>query len=117
MVCGTDQSVSGLSLRDSPQTGHADASTGNDLAPTARFMETVGMASERSELICPGLSAEATETIINSRVVSKRHLYAVKWKLFTTWCRRSRRLRPFRPARVQDLSIVLQGLSGHPFEP
>ncbi len=29
------------------------------------------------------------------------------------------RLRPFRPARVAswDLSIVLQGLSGHPFEP
>ncbi len=47
VVCGTDhQSVSGLSVGDSPQTGHAVASTGNDLAPTARFMEAVGMASE-----------------------------------------------------------------------
>ncbi len=180
MVCGTDRSVSGLSVGDSPQTGHAVASTGNDLAPTARFMETVGVASERNELICPGLSAEATETIINSRAVSTRHLYAFKWKLFTTWCRSrdmdpaycpiasvleflqsrfsegvmsailkvyvaaisanhayidgvsvglhplvsrfmqgSRRLRPFHPARVPtwDLSVVLQGLSGHPFEP
>ncbi len=55
VACGTDQSVRGLSMEDSPQTGHAVASTGNDLAPTDRFMETVGMASERSELICPGL--------------------------------------------------------------
>ncbi len=180
VVCGTDRSVSGLSVGDSPQTGHAVASTGNDLAPTARLMEIVGVASERNELICPGLSAEATETIINSGVVSTRRLYAFKWKLFTTWCRSrdmdpaycpiaseleflqshfsegvtpatlkvyvaaisanhayidgisvgshplvsrfmqgSRRLRPFRPAQVPswDLSIVLQGLSGHPFEP
>ncbi len=31
----------------------------------------------------------------------------------------SRRLRPFRPTQVPswDLSIVLEGLSGHPFEP
>ncbi len=178
VVCGTDQSVSGLSVGDSPQTGHAVASTENYLAP--RFMETVGVASERRELICPGLSAEATETIINSKAVSTRRLYALKWKLFTTWCRRremdqaycpvasvleflqsrfsegvtpatlkvymaaisanhayidgisvgrhplvsrfmhgSWRLRPFHPARVPswDLSIVLQGLSGHPFEP
>ncbi len=180
MVCGTDQSVSALSMVDSPQTGHAVASTWNDLAPTARFMEAVGMASERSELICPGLSAEAAETIINSTVVSTTHLYAFKWKLFTTWCRRrdmdpaychiasvleflqgrfsegitsatpkvyvaaisanhayidgisvgrhplvsrfmkgSRRLWPFHPTQVPsgDLSIVLQGLSGHPFKP
>ncbi len=88
VVCGTDQSVSGLSVGDPPQTGHAVASTGNDLAPTARFMEIMGMASERSELICPGLSAEVTETIINSRAVSTRSLSAFKWKLFTTWCRR-----------------------------
>ncbi len=140
----------------------------------------LGVVSEWRELICPGLSAEATETIINSRAVSMRRLYAFKWKLFTTWCRchdmdpvycpvasvleflqsrfservtsanlkvyavaisanhtyidgvsvshhplvsrfmqGSRWLRPFHPARVPswDLSIVLQGLSGHPFEP
>ncbi len=86
--CGTDQSVSGFSVGDSPQTGHTVASMGNNLAPMARFMETVGVASERSELICPGLSAEATEAIINSRAVSTRRLYAFKWKLFTTWYRR-----------------------------
>ncbi len=43
VVCGTDQSVSGISMRDTPQTGHAVASTGNDLATTDRFMETLGM--------------------------------------------------------------------------
>ncbi len=77
VVCGTDQSLSGLSMGDSPQTRNAVAST-------ARFMEAVDMASERSELICPGLSAEAGETIINSRAVSTRRLYAFKWKLFAT---------------------------------
>ncbi len=78
VVCGTDQSFSGLSMGDSPQTRHAFARTGNDLASTARFMEAVGMTSERSQLICPGLSAEPAKTIINSRAVSTRHLYAFK---------------------------------------
>ncbi len=77
-----------LSVGDSPQTAYAVASTGNDLATTDRFMETVGMASEQSELICPSLSAEATEAIINCRAVSTRRLCAFKLKLFTTWCRR-----------------------------
>ncbi len=31
VVCGTDQSVSALSMVDSPQTGHAVSSTWNDL--------------------------------------------------------------------------------------
>ena len=180
VVCGTGQSNSGLSMGDSPQTGLTIASTRDDLAPKARSVETVGVASERSELICPGLSAETSETIMNSRAASTRRLYAFKWKLFTTWCgfrsidpvycpvasvleflqdrfsdgvtpatlkvyvaaisanhvymdgasvgrhplvsrflQGARRLRPFRPVRVPswDLSIVLQGLSGHPFEP
>ncbi len=55
--------------------------------PLARFLEIMGVASERNELICPGLSVEATETIINSRAVFTRRLYAFKWQRFTTWCR------------------------------
>ncbi len=100
--CGTDQSVGGFSVGDSPQTGHTVASMGNNLAPMARFMETVGVASERSELICPGLSAEATEAIINSRAVSTRRLYAFKWKLFTTWYRR----RDMDPAYYPVASVL-----------
>ncbi len=65
-------------------------------------METVGVASERSELICPGLSAEATEAIINSRAVSTRRLYAFKWKLFTTWYRR----RDMDPAYYPVASVL-----------
>ena len=49
-------------------------------------METVGVATERSALVCPGLSAETTETILSSRAASTRRLYAFKWRLFTAWC-------------------------------
>lgn len=33
-----------------------------------------------------GLSTEVVETILQSRAPSTRKLYALKWKLFTSWC-------------------------------
>ncbi len=37
--------------------------------------------------IASGLSTEVVETILQSRAPSMRKLYALKWKLFTSWCR------------------------------
>ncbi len=45
-------------------------------------METVGLA----HLIDSGLSTEVVETILHSRAPSMRKLYALKWKVFTSWC-------------------------------
>ncbi|KAI2660324.1 hypothetical protein H4Q32_007859 [Labeo rohita] len=179
------QSASRPSLGGSSQTRSADSSPWHDLASSTGIMEVVGVAPERSALMRSCLSAEITDTIINSRAPSTRRLYALKWRLFTSWYRRHnldpvhcpigsvleilqsrfsegitpatlkvyvaaisaehaptegvsfgrddqmkhppwvsrfmqglRRLRPFRFAQVPswDLSIVLEGLAGHPFE-
>ncbi len=40
------------------------------------------MTPERNALMCSGLSAETTDTIINSRTPSTRCLYALKWKFY-----------------------------------
>ncbi|KAL0149156.1 hypothetical protein M9458_055588, partial [Cirrhinus mrigala] len=49
-------------------------------------VEAVGVASEGAQLIASGLSTEVVETILQSRAPSARKLYALKWKLFTSWC-------------------------------
>ncbi len=49
-------------------------------------MEAVGVAPEGAQLIVSGLSTEVAETILQFRAPSTRKLYALKWKLFTSWC-------------------------------
>ncbi len=41
---------------------------------------------EGAQLIASGLSTEVAETILQFRAPSTRKLYALKWKLFTSWC-------------------------------
>ncbi len=43
-------------------------------------------APEGAQLIASGLSTEVIETILQSRAPSMRRLYALKWRLFTSWC-------------------------------
>ncbi len=50
--------------------------------PCPDLLENKGVAPEQSTLMCSGLSAEITNTILNSRAPSMRRLYALKWKLF-----------------------------------
>ncbi len=49
-------------------------------------METVGLAFEGAQLINSGLSTEVVETILHSRAPSTRKLYALKRKVFASWC-------------------------------
>ncbi len=59
---------------------------GLDISPQTRTVETVGLASEGAQLIDSGLSTEVVETILHSRAPSTRKLYALKWRVFTSWC-------------------------------
>ncbi len=68
------------------QEGPSVPSGGLDISPPSRTMETVGLASEGAQLIDSGLSAEVFETILHSRAPSTRKRYALKWKVFTSWC-------------------------------
>ncbi len=52
----------------------------------SKTVETADLASEGAQLIDSGLSTEVVETILHSRAPSMRKHYALKWRIFTSWC-------------------------------
>ncbi|KAI2646337.1 hypothetical protein H4Q32_026326 [Labeo rohita] len=86
MVLGPDFPPRRLSMGDSRQEGSPLASGRHDPSPSPGVVEVMGVASEGAHLIASGLSTEVVETILQSRAPSTRKLYALKWKLFTSWC-------------------------------
>ncbi|KAI2646068.1 Transposon Ty3-G Gag-Pol polyprotein [Labeo rohita] len=86
MVLGPDFSSRRLSLGDSRQEKSPLTGRGLHSSPPARAVEALGVASEGAHLVASGLSTEVVETILQSRAPSTRKLYALKWKLFTSWC-------------------------------
>ncbi|CAM4558277.1 unnamed protein product [Leuciscus chuanchicus] len=77
----------------SRQEGPFVPGRGLNISPPPRTVEPVGLASEGAQLIESGLSTEVVETILQSRAPSTRKLYALKWRVFTSWCS-DRRLDP-----------------------
>ncbi len=73
MVLGSDFPPRWLSLGDSSQEGSPLTGRMHTGASPPGVMEAVGVAPEGARLIASGLST--------------RKLYALKWKLFTSWCR------------------------------
>ncbi len=71
---------------DHRQEGPSVPSRGLDISRITRTVETVGLASEGGQLIDSGLSTEVVETILHSRAPSTRKLYALKWRVFNSWC-------------------------------
>ncbi len=86
LVLGSDFSPRRLSMGDSRQEGSPLTGRGHPGAPPAGVVEAVGVAPEGAQLIASGLSTEVVETILQSRAPSTRKLYALKWRLFTSWC-------------------------------
>ncbi len=72
-----------LYMGDSRQDGSPLTGGGYEPSPPP---EAVEVASEGAQLIVSGLSTEVVETILQSRAPSMRNLYALKWKLFISWC-------------------------------
>ncbi|KAL0151218.1 hypothetical protein M9458_053409, partial [Cirrhinus mrigala] len=54
--------------------------------PARAWLEVMGVAPEGAHLVASGLSTEVVETILQYRAPSTRKLYALKWRLFTSWC-------------------------------
>ncbi|KAI2643104.1 hypothetical protein H4Q32_027660 [Labeo rohita] len=88
MVLGPDFPHRRLSLGDSRQEGSPLTGRGFLPSPPAGAVEALGVASEGAHLLASGLSTEVVETLLQSRAPSTRKLYALKWKLFTSWCGR-----------------------------
>ncbi|KAL0177445.1 hypothetical protein M9458_026339, partial [Cirrhinus mrigala] len=88
LVLGSDFPSRRLSLGDSRQEGSPLTGRGFHPSPPAGAVEALGVAPERAHLLASGLSTEVVETILQSRAPSTRKLYALKWRLFTSWCGR-----------------------------
>ncbi|KAI2659312.1 tRNA-5-methyluridine(54) 2-sulfurtransferase [Labeo rohita] len=88
MVLGPDFSPRRLSMGDSRQEGSPLTGGGYCVSPSPGAVETLGVAPEGAHLLASGLSTEVVETILQSRAPSTRKLYALKWRLFTSWCER-----------------------------
>ncbi|KAI2646176.1 Protein Daple [Labeo rohita] len=88
MVLGPGISPRWLSMGDSRQEGSPLTGGGHHPSPPSLpgVVEAVGVAPEGAQLIASGLSTKVVETILQSRAPSMRKLYALKWKLFTSWC-------------------------------
>ncbi len=85
MVLGHDFSPRRLSMGGSCQEGSPLTGGGHDPSPPPGVV-AVGVALEGAQLMTTGLSTEVVETILQSRAPSTRKLYALKWRLFTSWC-------------------------------
>ncbi|KAL0172914.1 hypothetical protein M9458_033225, partial [Cirrhinus mrigala] len=86
MVLGPGFPPRRLSMGDSRQEGPPLTSGRHHPSPSPGVVEVVGVASEGAHLVASGLSTEVVETILQSRAPYTRKLYALKWKLFTSWC-------------------------------
>ncbi len=75
-----------LSAGDSDQERPPLSGGGTILHPRLEFVEAVGMAPEGAQLLASGLSTKVVETMLQSRAPATRKQYALKWKLFTSWC-------------------------------
>ncbi len=86
VVLGADSSSVSAPLGDSDQAGPALSASGQDLTPSTRDLETVGVARPGPQGLISGLPAEVQETIASARAPSTRKLYSSKWKVFESWC-------------------------------
>ncbi len=72
-------------MGDSNQERPVVSAPGQNLAPTSRDLEVVGMADQRLP-IAFDISDGVRETINSVRALSTRRLYSFKWKVFESWC-------------------------------
>ncbi len=86
VVLGAGSSSVSAPLGDSDQAGPALSASGQELAPSTRDLETVGVAHPGPQGLISGLPAEVQETIASARAPSTRKLYSSKWKVFESWC-------------------------------
>lgn len=73
-------------MGDSGQEATSLSVGGLSPSPQSRFMEAMGVAFDRAQLIVSGLSAGVVKTTLHSRAPSTRKQYALKWAVFPSWC-------------------------------
>ncbi len=84
VVLGVDSPSIKPPLGDSDQAGLS--ASGQDLAPSTRDLEAVGMVHPGPQVLMSSLPFEVQETIANARAPATKTLYSYKWKVFDSWC-------------------------------
>ncbi|XP_016380171.1 nucleosome assembly protein 1;1-like [Sinocyclocheilus rhinocerous] len=74
------------SVGDSDQKSSAISASRQDLTPSTRDLEAVGMAHKRPPAFTYSLPADVKEPVASARALSTRRLHSSKWKVFESWC-------------------------------
>ncbi len=85
VVLGVGLPPGGRPVGDSGQERPALSAPGQNLAPTSRDLEVVGMADHRPPLALDLLDG-VRETIDSAKALSTRKLFSSKWRVFESWC-------------------------------
>lgn len=100
--------------------------SGHSMASLAKYVETLSVAFKPGFLVNHGLPHGVNKTIPNARAPSTWRLYALKWKLFVSWCRNQILLFPISCAgwdvktflsHLCSFLWVICGPERPPFEP
>ncbi|KAI2664143.1 Iporin [Labeo rohita] len=75
-----------LAVGDSGQERSPISDAGDSISSPARALEPLCLAPEEDQLRDAGLPADVVETILSARAPSTRRSYALKWRVFKTWC-------------------------------
>ncbi len=84
------------------ETGPPLSSEQHDIASTPRVMDPACVAARREPF---GLPERVLNTMAEPRAPSTKRLYALKWSIFSAWCR-DRDLEPV----TSEVSVVLSFL-------
>ncbi|XP_040192735.1 uncharacterized protein LOC120926675 isoform X1 [Rana temporaria] len=79
------------------------SSSGSDLSPRAQLLQTDGLVLERRSLREKGCSERVIDTLLASRKVVTRRIYAKTWGIFSRWC-------SARQVSQQETSVILEFL-------
>ncbi len=75
-----------VSLRDSGQERSPISGAGDSISSPVRALEPSCLAPEGEQLRDAGFPAEVVQTILSARAPSTRKWYALRWRVFKSWC-------------------------------
>ncbi len=75
-----------LAVGNSGQERSPISGTGDSISSPARALEPSCLAPEGDQLRDAGLPPDVVETILSARAPSTRRTYAIKWRVFESWC-------------------------------
>ncbi len=102
LVVRADSATDSSPLARAPETGSPLSGERNNMAPSTRAVGSLHLAAQWEPT---GFPERVLNTISEARAPSTRHLYALKWSVFSTWC-----LNRGENPSTSELAVVLSFL-------